>query len=63
MSSSLSISEVHLKICDLFSYVSTKDTRLWCKGDSENNWTKVNSDTHTVRDGDVFMVEVKFYGN
>ena len=43
--------------------MSTKDTRLWCKGDSENNWTKVNSDTHTVRDGDVFMVEVKFYGN
>ncbi len=63
MSSSLSLSEVHLKICDLFSYVSTKDTRLWCKGDSENNWTKVNNDSHTVKDADVFMVEVKFYGN
>ena len=61
VSSSLSLSEVHLKICDLFSYVSTKDTRLWCK--DENNWTKVDNDTHTVRDGDVFMVEVKFYGN
>ena len=63
MSSSLSLSDVHLKICDLFRYVSTKDTRLWCKSDSENNWTKVNNKTHTVKDGDVLMVEVKFYGN
>lgn len=63
VSSSLSLSEVHLKICDLFSYVSTKDTRLWCKGDSENTWTQVNNDTNTVKDGDMFMVEVKFYGN
>lgn len=61
--------EVHLKICELFNYISTRDTRLWVKGVSQkegpgvnNEWTLVQ-DSHHVKDGDVFMVEVKFYGN
>lgn len=61
MSASLKIEEVHLKICELFNYISTRDTRLWIK--QENEWTLVEAETYTVADGDMFMVEVKFYGN
>ena len=32
VSSALSLGEVHLKICELFNYISTRDTRLWVKG-------------------------------
>jgi hypothetical protein len=70
VSTSLNMGEVHLKICELFNYISTRDTRLWVKGvskeegqDINNEWTLVASDSHNVKDGDVFMVEVKFYGN
>ena len=45
VSSALSISEVHLKICEMFNYISTRDTRLWVKGvdiDKENQWSLVN---------------------
>lgn len=67
VSTTLAMNEVHLKICELFNYISTRDTRLWVKEQSttENNneWCLVDSTTHTVKDGDVYMVEVKFYGN
>ena len=39
VSSALSMSEVHLKICEMFNYISTRDTRLWVNGldiDKEN---------------------------
>ncbi len=54
-----------MKICELFNYISTRDTRLWVKGqvEGDNEWTLVSPNTHNVKDGDVFMVEVKFYGN
>jgi hypothetical protein len=45
VSSALSLSEVHLKICELFNYISTRDTRLWVKGanqNADNQWTLVN---------------------
>lgn len=63
VSTSLTIGEVHLKICELFNYISTRDTRLWVKqNDGLNDWTLVEPKIH-VQDGAVFMVEVKFYGN
>ena len=60
------VSEVFLKICESFSYISTKDTRLWFK-EGGKEWVLVERsemektlEEFIVKDGDVFMVEVKF---
>ena len=41
----MKLSEVFLKICESFNYISTKDTRLWFKESGNEQWnlSKVNS--------------------
>lgn len=62
----MKLSEVFLKICESFNYISTKDTRLWFReGGKEwilidKNDLEKNLEEFIVKDGDVFMVEVKF---
>ena len=71
------LSEVFLKVCESFSYISTKDARLWFK-EGGNQWTLSNFphfhplivdkstllektlEDFIVKDGDVFMVEMRF---
>ena len=74
----MKLSEVFLKICESFNYISTKDTRLWFK-EAGNEWRlskyylsfniryivekedlEKTLEDFIVKDGDVFMVEVKF---
>ena len=62
----MKLSEVFLKICESFNYISTKDTRLWFK-ENGNEYKLVvkpilekSLEEFIVKDGDVFMVEVKF---
>jgi hypothetical protein len=61
------LSEVFLKIVEEYNYISTKDTRLWYKAEGETNFKLVENlnetlEDYMVRDGDVFMVEVKLNG-
>ena len=76
VSTAMTLSEVHLKICESFNYISTRDTRLWIKdgqqAEGQNQWRKVQGSPDEVSkpkedfiaiEGDLFMVEVKFYGN
>lgn len=96
VSSAMEVNEIHLKICESFNYISTKDTRLWVKGhasvhsslasarksvtnnpdtitftdESGNQWICIGSPDaiqkkaqtdFIVKEGDFFMVEVKFH--
>lgn len=62
----MKLSEVFLKICESFNYISTKDTRLWLKENGneykliEKSCLEMSLEEFIVKDGDVFMVEVKF---
>jgi hypothetical protein len=42
VSIAMKVSEVFLKICESFNYISTKDTRLWFK-EGGNEWALGNS--------------------
>ena len=62
----MKVSEVFLKICESFNYISTKDTRLWFR-EGGKEWILIDKndlekslEEFIVKDGDVFMVEVKF---
>jgi len=41
VSIAMRLSEVFLKVCESFSYISTKDARLWFK-EGGNQWTLSN---------------------
>jgi len=73
----MKLSEVFLKVCESFNYISTKDARLWFK-QGGNQWKQSTYRTllmnilvqrddlektledFIVKDGDVFMVEMRF---
>jgi len=62
----MKLSEVFYKICESYNQLYTKDTRLWFKADGKD-WELIKQDDMNlgledfiVKDGDVFMIEMKF---
>lgn len=74
----MKLSEVFLKVCESFNYISTKNARLWYKDGGNNQWKlskysfsltfglvdredlEKTLEDFIVKDGDVFMVEMRF---
>lgn len=66
MSSTNKLSEVFLKICESYNYISTDSARLWHKSEEKSVWELISEkDMHKkiedidITQNDVFMVEVK----
>ena len=60
----MSLQEVFFKIVESYNYITTKDARLWFKAEG-CDWELVKSYSDTledfpVKEGDIFMVELKF---
>ena len=61
------LSEVFLKICESYNYISTKEARLWFKEEGKDEYVRLDKldeslEDFLIKDGDLFMVELKIHG-